>query len=127
MAGSKRNLVDSGTICSQREGSSRAARVLQPDRGSKQLGQVVRRQRLIGAMLRMCGWIESGTRGVLEQVVAIGDECPRNVRATMSTVTGNYTVTYRYQAELLGSGIFNRDVSTNSSSIVIDGTKDEVS
>src|SRR6266568_9343151 len=44
-------------------------------------------------MLRFCGWIEGGTRVVLEQVVATRGELSYNVWASVSTVPSNDAIT----------------------------------
>jgi hypothetical protein len=80
-------------------------------------------------MLRTCGWIEGGSRVVLEQVVAIGAEHSRNVRAGMSRSTNNDAVSYPHLAELSRVLNFDLNVSTRSIGtyrITIDGAKDEI-
>jgi len=74
--GGKRNLVESWTPWCQCVGPGRAAVVLQPHRASKQFGKVIHCQDLIGALLRPGGWIEGGTRAVLEQVIPIRCQPP---------------------------------------------------
>src|SRR5690349_4846621 len=87
-------------------------------------------------MLRTCGWIEGGTRGVLEQVIPIRRKHPHNVWAWMSRVTSNNAVSYPHLIDLfrglamsmgVEGDIFDHDVTTDRGPIAIDSTKGEVS
>src|SRR5260370_40315127 len=82
-------------------------------------------------MLRRGGWIEGGTRGVLEQVVAVRDECSPNITACVSLVSNNNIVSHLYLAMgyvVAEVEILNRDTATIVSRLIaVDGAKGDAS
>src|SRR5713226_6096918 len=74
-------------------------------------------------MQRRCGWIEAGSRVVLEQVVTPGGEHAGNVRASRRMITSNDTVADRHLATSRGAIILDRNVSSDRCLIAGEGTE----
>lgn len=88
----QRNGVNRRTPCRQRVRLRWATVVLQLHRISEQRAQTVRRQKLIGAMLRSCGWIEGSAGVALEDVIAVGCERSLDVWFWVGWVGGHDAV-----------------------------------
>src|SRR5438067_1038448 len=71
------------------------------------------------------GGCKSGSRVILEQIVARGGERSRNVRTTVRGITYNDTVADLHLTALFGARIIDHNVSSTRSSIAVDSSKSE--